>query len=95
MTIRTLIKSLTLSVALTFALGATAAADTPATPTTTSKTKKPKVKTLIFGAGDDVEGGVVRPDGDDVSVVGAIQHSSLIKVREHVIPEIFKSAEDL
>lgn len=93
MTTRTLLKSIVAAIAITFALGAsTALADSAATD---SKAKKPKVKTLIFGDGSDVEGGVVRPDGDSVSVIGKLQHSNLIKVREHFIPEIFKSAEDL
>ena len=104
MNTRTLIESTVAAIALTFALGAsTAIADTPAKKTsvtkkatsTTAKAKKPKVKTLIFGAGDDVEGGVVTPDGDTVNARGNVVHSSLITVREHFIPEIFKSAEDL
>jgi hypothetical protein len=55
----------------------------------------PKVKTLIFGEGSDVEGGVVGPDGETVGVAGTLIHSNLIRVRQHFIPEIFKSAENL
>ena len=60
-----------------------------------AQTSKPKVKTLIFGEGSDVEGGVVGPDGDTVGVAGPVIHSNLIRVRRHFIPEIFKSAENL
>ena len=52
----------------------------------------------VFGCGvgvHDIATGVVTPDGDTVNARGNVVHSSLITVREHFIPEIFKSAEDL
>lgn len=70
-------------------------ADAPALSSGHASQAKPKVKTLIFGEGSDVEGGVVGPDGDSVSVAGPLIHSNLIRVRQHFIPEIFKSAENL
>ena len=57
--------------------------------------KKPKVKVLTFGEGSDIDGGVVTPDGDQVDVRGNVTYSSLIRVRNHFVAEIFKSAEDL
>lgn len=56
---------------------------------------KPKVKVLTFGLGDELEGGVDRPDGDNVTARQQVVHSSLIRVRTQFVAEIFKSAEDL
>ena len=44
---------------------------------------------------DVVEGDLVRPDGEMVSTRKAAKHSSLIKIREHFINEMLKSAEDI
>lgn len=93
----------TLALALAFGIGS-ASADQKAkvSKAKVSKAKsastapgKAKVKVLTFGEGDDVEGGVVGPNGENVSVRQQITHSSLIRVRTQFVAEIFKSAEDM
>ena len=44
---------------------------------------------------DNVEGDIVKPDGEMINSTGKAKHSSLIKVRQHFIPEMLKSAEDI
>ena len=44
---------------------------------------------------DNVEGDLVRPEGEMIGAAGKAKHSSLIKVRQHFIPEMLKSAEDI
>jgi glutamine cyclotransferase len=44
---------------------------------------------------DMVEGDLVRPEGEMIGSAGKAKHSSLIKVRQHFIPEMLKSAEDI
>lgn len=44
---------------------------------------------------DMVEGDLVKPDGEMVGSAGKVKHSSLIKIRQHFIPEMLKSAEDI
>jgi hypothetical protein len=44
---------------------------------------------------DNVEGDLVKPEGEMIGSVGKAKHSSLIKVRQHFIPEMLKSAEDI
>ncbi|MBK9070669.1 MAG: hypothetical protein IPL79_06675 [Myxococcales bacterium] len=56
--------------------------------------KPAKVKEYDFSK-DTIEGDILRPDGTDVTVLSGMKHSSLIKIRQHFIPEILKSAEDL
>ena len=58
------------------------------------KEPKAKVKEYDFSK-DTIEGDILRPDGTDVTVLSGMKHSSLIKIRQHFIPEILKSAEDL
>jgi hypothetical protein len=43
---------------------------------------------------DSIEGGVARPDGDDVQVVRPAIHSSLIEIRRHFVAELVKTMED-
>ena len=54
-----------------------------------------KLKTLIFGEGDDIEGATRRPTGEDVTGRTAITHTNLIRIRQHFLPELYKSAEHL
>jgi hypothetical protein len=54
-----------------------------------------KQKTTYDFDDDVVEGDLVRPDGEFVDSRKAAKHSSLIKIREHFIPEMLKSAEDI
>ncbi len=44
---------------------------------------------------DVVEGDLVRPDGEMMGSNRRGRQSSLIRVREHFIPEMLKSVEDL
>ena len=44
---------------------------------------------------DIVEGDLVRPDGEMAMARRRGRQSSLIRVREHFIPEMLKSVEDL
>lgn len=44
---------------------------------------------------DIVSGDLVRPDGEMLNVRRRGQRSSLIRIREHFIPEMLKSVEDL
>lgn len=44
---------------------------------------------------DVVEGDLVRPDGEMAMARRTGRRSSLIRVREHFIPEMLKSVEDL
>ena len=54
-----------------------------------------KKKTVYDFDDDLVEGNLVRPDGEYVAIRKGAAHSSLIKIREHFIPEMLKSAEDI
>lgn len=56
---------------------------------------KYKKKTVYDFDDDVVEGDLQRPDGELVAIKRKAKHSSLIKIREHFIPEMLKSAEDL
>lgn len=46
-------------------------------------------------SGDDIDGELVRPDGDFIDPANLVEHTSLIKIRTDFIKEIIKSAEDL
>ena len=54
-----------------------------------------KKKTVYDFDDDLVEGDLARPDQEFVGVKRQAKHSSLIKIREHFIPEMLKSAEDI
>lgn len=54
-----------------------------------------KQKTVYDFDDDVVEGDLVRPDGEFVDIRKTAKHSSLIKIREHFIDEMLKSAEDI
>ena len=56
--------------------------------------EKKKVKTYDF-SGDDIDGDLIKPDGDFVDVKNLASHTSLIRIRKDFIKEILKSAEDL
>ena len=70
---------------------ATAAAD----ETVAVKGVQYKKKTVYDFDDDLVEGDLARPDQEFVGVKRQAKHSSLIKIREHFIPEMLKSAEDI
>ena len=44
---------------------------------------------------DLVSGDLVRPDGEILNVRRRGRRSSLIRIREHFVPEMLKSVEDL
>lgn len=44
---------------------------------------------------DLVSGDLVRPDGEQLMVRQNGRRSSLIQIREHFVPEMLKSVEDL
>lgn len=44
---------------------------------------------------DLVSGDLVRPDGEQLMVRSGGRRSSLIQIREHFVPEMLKSVEDL
>lgn len=54
-----------------------------------------KKKTVYDFDDDIVEGDLARPDQEFVGVRKQAKHSSLIKIREHFIPEMLKSADDV
>lgn len=58
------------------------------------KAEKPKVKTFDF-SGDDIDGELVKPDGEFVDPRKFASHTNLIRIRKDFIKEIIKSAEDL
>ena len=52
--------------------------------------------TTTYDFEDDlVTGDLVRPDGELLNVRRRGQRASLIRIREHFIPEMLKSVEDL
>ena len=56
--------------------------------------EKPKVKTFDF-SGDDIDGELVKPDGEFIDPRKFASHTNLIRIRKDFIKEITKSAEDL
>jgi hypothetical protein len=54
-----------------------------------------KQKTVYDFDDDVVEGDLVRPDGEFIDTRRGGKISSLIKIRQHFIPEMLKSAEDI
>ena len=57
-------------------------------------TAQPRVKNYDFDA-DDVDGELVKPEGEFLNARKFAEHGSLIRVRADFIREIVKSAEDL
>jgi hypothetical protein len=53
-----------------------------------------KVKTYDF-SGDTIDGELVKPEGEGITAKAALEHRSLIRLREDFIREIVKSAENL
>lgn len=80
------IKFFAVAIVLGFSLGGVvspAAAQDPAGETT-------------YDFDDDlVSGDLVRPDGEVLNVRRRGRRSSLIRIREHFVPEMLKSVEDL
>jgi hypothetical protein len=53
-----------------------------------------RVKTYDF-SGDEIDGDLVKPDGEFLDTRKFATHTSLIRIRKDFIREIVKSAEDL
>lgn len=83
-------KSLLLGLAVAF--GASVLA--PAAADAQKKEKAPKTKSFDFSA-DEIDGELVKPNGDFVDPRKFATHTNLIKIRQDFIKEILKSAEDL
>jgi hypothetical protein len=80
---RNLLMTLSLSLAVSGALFATSTASAQDDATT-------------YDFDDDlVQGDLVRPDGELLNVRRRGRRASLIRVREHFIPEMLKSVENL
>ncbi len=58
------------------------------------KEEPKKVKSYDF-TGDEIDGELVKPDGDFLDTRKFANHTSLIRLRTNFIKEILKSAEDL
>jgi hypothetical protein len=80
------------AVALAFPLGALAQQKGKARPAKAEEPKK--VKSYDF-TGDEIDGELVKPDGDFLDTRKFASHTSLIRLRKDFIKEIVKSAEDL
>jgi hypothetical protein len=59
-----------------------------------AKEEPKKVKSYDF-TGDEIDGELVKPDGDFLNTRKFASHTSLIRLRKEFIKEILKSAEDL
>lgn len=87
---------------LTISVGLGLAPALPAAPPAKGTVQKPtkgdvqyKKETRYDFDDDLVEGELQRPDDELIEGSRRAKHSSLIKIREHFIPELLKSAEDL
>ncbi len=56
--------------------------------------KKEKVRQYDF-TGDEIDGDLVKPDGEFLNTRKFAKHTTLIRIRQDFIKEILKSAEDL
>jgi RNA polymerase sigma-70 factor (ECF subfamily) len=54
----------------------------------------PPPQRMVFGE-DLVEGSVVGPDGEIVRMMPPVEEPSLIELRQHFVPEMLKTLEDL
>ena len=66
----------------------------PASAQDKPKEGEKKVKTYDF-TGDEIDGELIKPDGDFIDTRGTAEFASLIRIRQDFIKEILKSAEDL
>ena len=77
------------------ALSAGIAAAAPPAPAGGGDSVQYKQKTVYDFDDDTVEGDLVRPDGEFVDTRKGAKHSSLIKIRENFIPEMYTTALNL
>jgi len=71
-----------------------AAASAVSLPSAQAQSERPPATTYDF-EDDLVTGDLVRPDGEQLIVRRRGRRASLIQIREHFIPEMLKSVEDL
>ncbi len=57
-------------------------------------TTEKKVKSYDF-TGDEIDGDLIKPDGDFIDTRKFASYGNLIRIRQDFIREILKSAEDL
>jgi hypothetical protein len=81
------------AVALAFPLAAMAQGKGKAKAAAKAEEPK-KVKSYDF-TGDEIDGELVKPDGDFLDTRKFASHTSLIRLRKDFIKEIVKSAEDI
>jgi hypothetical protein len=73
-----------------------AKATKPAKPAKPAKATGPqKVKQIDITEGDDVEGGIAGATGTDITVVGPVVHSSLLRLRLDFNDHLIRSADRL
>ncbi|HKE19800.1 MAG TPA: hypothetical protein VKB80_33220 [Kofleriaceae bacterium] len=82
------------AVALAFPLAALAQGKPKAKPAAARAEEPKKVKSYDF-TGDEIDGELVKPDGDFLDTRKFASHTSLIRLRKDFIKEIVKSAEDI
>ncbi len=75
-------------------IGLLAMASLVSTPTVQAQSG-PAPETTYDFEDDLVTGDLVRPDGEQLIVRRRGRRASLIQIREHFIPEMLKSVEDL
>ena len=54
----------------------------------------PPPQRMVFGE-DLVEGSVLGPDGEIIRMIPPVEEPSLIEIRQHFVPEMLKTLEDL
>ena len=64
-------------------------------PSVASAQDGPPAETTYDFEDDLVTGDLIRPDGEQLIVRRRGRRTSLIQIREHFIPEMLKSVEDL
>ena len=82
------------AVALASPLAAMAQAKPKARAAAPKAEEPKKVRNYDF-TGDEIDGELVKPDGDFLDTRKFASHTSLIRLRKDFIKEIVKSAEDL
>lgn len=82
------------AIALAAPVAALAQGKAKAKPAKAAAEEPKKVKNYDF-TGDEIDGDLVKPDGDFLDTRKFASHTSLIRLRKDFIKEIVKSAEDL
>lgn len=66
-----------------------------AAPSKSARTAPKKVKQIDITEGENVEGGVAGATGTDITVVGPVVHSSLLRLRTNFNDHLIRSADRL